>query len=780
MERHGRAKQMVVFFGAASIGTEGGWGADAVLWACCKLVCRPRGSDQRRGRVVLMDEHRTTRVSSAVNGQQPCEEELDQACRLEAPRRAVAPRKPPQAPCSSQEATQAAASEPGPSTPLPAKRTKAEPTQPTKAAKAKTSTTARQVAGQGLQCSAEHAVLWGEQARPPAQLHPDAHEEGGLACNNEELLKQQRESVQAILGWVGSMGKKLFTGNFNLINTPFPVVMFEPRSYLEKLADVWVYPHFLLQASQTKDPVHRMKLVMTWFVAGLHHGFEKWKKPFNPILGETWQAELADGSSMFLEQISHHPPITAFNLEGPAAHRPYLTCSSDRTGQQQPSSLASVWHEAARSDFALAAGGAYKFNGLSQPNVSLLLKHSGIRTVAKGYRYIVFADGCRIDLHYPGYSIKGVVYASRPRAEVEGSAVFVDAKNQLHGVLRFGGRKSARLPVMRRSDAVHGGIYDMRGLQQQASSPINPPTLAAEDSCSSEGAEGGWPPGATPGPPSGPNHLAPIQGDGESEGEEGFESASESEWEAGELSNVQPNGVEPSPPPPAAGGPLGGSGSEAAGRGGAARQSVELRNPQPQGVSSGGAEPSGSREVGGGRSSNPGLQPPGLLLQSLGTGGSGPSPRGVPTPYSGAGQAQGLLSGLSKMMGFTASSGGGSGGSSSALGHGGAGGGAGGGGEGGTMQGELPLGQLLLGVEGSWLSHLDVGGERCWTLANEKPGTWQAVADALPSDSRYRQDLKLVKAGDIKEAQAWKEALENVQRRDKKLREAAGAASASH
>ncbi|KAJ9528884.1 hypothetical protein QJQ45_000447 [Haematococcus lacustris] len=48
----------------------------------------------------------------------------------------VAPRKPPQAPRSSQEATQAAASEPGPNTPLPAKRskrTKAEPAaEPTK------------------------------------------------------------------------------------------------------------------------------------------------------------------------------------------------------------------------------------------------------------------------------------------------------------------------------------------------------------------------------------------------------------------------------------------------------------------------------------------------------------------------------------------------------------------------------------------------------------------------------------------------------------------------
>ncbi|KAJ9531962.1 hypothetical protein QJQ45_003664 [Haematococcus lacustris] len=43
----------------------------------------------------------------------------------------VAPRKPPQTPCSSQAATQPTASEPGPSTPLPAKRNKG------KAAKAK-------------------------------------------------------------------------------------------------------------------------------------------------------------------------------------------------------------------------------------------------------------------------------------------------------------------------------------------------------------------------------------------------------------------------------------------------------------------------------------------------------------------------------------------------------------------------------------------------------------------------------------------------------------------
>lgn len=79
--------------------------------------------------------------------------------------------------------------------------------------------------------------------------------------------------------WVKSMGKRLLSGNINLINTPFPVYIFEPRSYLEKLADVWVYPRYLAEASQSSDPVERMKLVTAWFVAGKHclvgqHGCE--------------------------------------------------------------------------------------------------------------------------------------------------------------------------------------------------------------------------------------------------------------------------------------------------------------------------------------------------------------------------------------------------------------------------------------------------------------------------------------------------------------------------
>jgi hypothetical protein len=38
-------------------------------------------------------------------------------------------------------------------------------------------------------------------------------------------------------------------------------------------------------------------------------------KPFNPILGETYQGWM-NGCPVFLEQISHHPPIAAFFLQG--------------------------------------------------------------------------------------------------------------------------------------------------------------------------------------------------------------------------------------------------------------------------------------------------------------------------------------------------------------------------------------------------------------------------------------------------------------------------------
>lgn len=61
---------------------------------------------------------------------------------------------------------------------------------------------------------------------------------------------------------------------------------------------------YINAAAAASDPLERMKLLVTWSVCGLHKGFETWKKPFNPILGETWQADMSEGGiSLFMEQV---------------------------------------------------------------------------------------------------------------------------------------------------------------------------------------------------------------------------------------------------------------------------------------------------------------------------------------------------------------------------------------------------------------------------------------------------------------------------------------------
>jgi Oxysterol-binding protein len=70
------------------------------------------------------------------------------------------------------------------------------------------------------------------------------------------------------------------------------------------------------RAAAAADPVERMQWTVAWAMSGLQHVFQTWTKPFNPILGETWQATLSDGTAVYLEQISHHPPVSAFQMKG--------------------------------------------------------------------------------------------------------------------------------------------------------------------------------------------------------------------------------------------------------------------------------------------------------------------------------------------------------------------------------------------------------------------------------------------------------------------------------
>ncbi len=88
-------------------------------------------------------------------------------------------------------------------------------------------------------------------------------------------------------------------------------------------------------------------------------------------------------------------------------------------------------------------------------------------------------------------------------------------------------------------------------------------------------------------------------------------------------------------------------------------------------------------------------------------------------------------------------------------------------------------GQALCALEGSWLGYVSFGGKRYWSVT-EPHDRWRPAPNPLPSDCRFRQDLVQLAAGDLKEAQRAKEALENMQRQDKKVREAAWGGARHH
>ena len=53
----------------------------------------------------------------------------------------------------------------------------------------------------------------------------------------------------------------------------------------------------------------------------------------------------------------------------------------------------------------MRAGGAFHFNGVSQPEVAY--KANAIRTNARGVRHVSFPDGQRIEVSYPYYILRG-------------------------------------------------------------------------------------------------------------------------------------------------------------------------------------------------------------------------------------------------------------------------------------------------------------------------------------------------------------------------------------
>lgn len=258
---------------------------------------------------------------------------------------------------------------------------------------------------------------------------PNSASGGGWQVTDEKIISEQRGVVWDLIKQIGQS----LTQGISLTRVAIPVHIAEPRSYLEMICDGWCYaPIFLKQAALESDPVERMKLVVTFAVAGLSNTCTP-KKPFNPIIGETFEASFEDDTLIFCEQTSHHPPITNWEVVGP--------------------------------------NNMYHFYGSGELHASF--RGNSIKGHQEGCHYIDFSlDGGQIEYKLPEVWVRGIMWGDRI-IEYDGVITFTDKKNKLVAEVKINPETTGWFSRRKNpTDYMEGAIYSVAGKDKVVKSRI--------------------------------------------------------------------------------------------------------------------------------------------------------------------------------------------------------------------------------------------------------------------------------------------------------------------
>uniref|UniRef100_A0A665T2K1 Oxysterol-binding protein n=1 Tax=Echeneis naucrates TaxID=173247 RepID=A0A665T2K1_ECHNA len=122
-----------------------------------------------------------------------------------------------------------------------------------------------------------------------------------------EMISRNNFSVWSIL-------KKCI--GMELSKIAMPVVFNEPLSFLQRISEYMEHTHLIYKACSLSDSIDRMQVVAAFAVSAVASQWERTGKPFNPLLGETFElVREDDGYRLISEQVSHHPPVSAFHAQ---------------------------------------------------------------------------------------------------------------------------------------------------------------------------------------------------------------------------------------------------------------------------------------------------------------------------------------------------------------------------------------------------------------------------------------------------------------------------------
>ncbi|XP_077283452.1 oxysterol-binding protein-related protein 6-like isoform X2 [Arctopsyche grandis] len=166
--------------------------------------------------------------------------------------------------------------------------------------------------------TSEEGSVSSDNSEPPTDISPlrelSVPSAGGQGLTGRRTrLPATRPDTEGLSLWnllCKNIGK-------DLSQVSMPVTINEPLNMLQRLCEELEYSELLEVAAAAPDPVERMTLVAAFAVSA--YGPTRHRaasKPFNPLLGETYECVREDRGFRFLaEQVSHHPPVSACYAE---------------------------------------------------------------------------------------------------------------------------------------------------------------------------------------------------------------------------------------------------------------------------------------------------------------------------------------------------------------------------------------------------------------------------------------------------------------------------------
>jgi hypothetical protein len=213
----------------------------------------------------------------------------------------------------------------------------------------------------------------------------------GLLYVDEDVLIKQEQIIGFIIKKIGS---NLLSGK-SIMNVSLPVNIFDPRTLLQVYAyELSFAPIYLSRAFYSYIQIEKIKWVTVFLISQLHLSPLQ-TKPFNPIIGETFQCKIGN-MNVYLEQTINKPP----------------TCNL----------------------YAFSDDGNFKVYGniITYASTSM----NSVKAEKQGKYIVEFSDGGSFELYFPTISIKGTTIGSRIFNFVDCASV-IDRKYDLAVYLKF-------------------------------------------------------------------------------------------------------------------------------------------------------------------------------------------------------------------------------------------------------------------------------------------------------------------------------------------------------